>query len=99
MIVAHALTESTVDDATVGMDLIGASAGDVASVTADAAYDTVAFYEAARARHAQGVVPPTRTARVEAHRLSRRPHFLGGWGQWDVQVGFRRRCVSAPSGW
>ena len=35
----------------------------------------------------------------EAYRLSRRPHFLGGWGLWDVQVGFRRRCVSAPSGW
>jgi hypothetical protein len=36
---------------------------------------------------------------AEAYRLSRRPHFLGGWGLWDVQVGFRRRCVSAPSGW
>lgn len=35
----------------------------------------------------------------EGDRISRRPHFLGGWGQWDVQVGFRRRCVSAPSGW
>ena len=59
VIVAHALTEATVDDATVGIDLIGAAAGDVASVTADAAYDTVAFYEAASARHAQVVVPPT----------------------------------------
>ena len=64
VIVAHALTEATVDDATVGIDLIGAAAGDVASVTADAAYDTVAFYEAASARHAQVVVPPTRTAKV-----------------------------------
>jgi hypothetical protein len=35
----------------------------------------------------------------EAYRDSRRPHFLGGWGLWDVQVGSRRRCVSAPSGW
>ena len=35
----------------------------------------------------------------EAYRVSRRPHFLGGWGLWDVQVGFRRRCVSAPFGW
>ncbi len=39
------------------------------------------------------------TQRYEAYRVSRRPHFLGGWGLWDVQVGFRRRCVSAPSGW
>ena len=43
MIVAHALTESTVDDATVGIDLIGAAAGGIASVMGDAAYDTVAF--------------------------------------------------------
>ena len=35
----------------------------------------------------------------EAYRDSRRPHFLGGWGLWDVQVGSHRRCVSAPSGW
>ena len=55
VIVAHVLTEATVDDATVGIDLIGAAAGDIASVTADAAYDTVAFYEAAeRAPRAGG---------------------------------------------
>ena len=36
---------------------------------------------------------------IEAYRLLARPHFLGGWGLWDVQVGSRRRCVSAPSGW
>ena len=40
-----------------------------------------------------------RREQTEAYRVSRRPHFLGGWGLWDVQVGFRRRCVSAPSGW
>jgi hypothetical protein len=51
VIVAHALTEATVDDASVGIALIGAAAGPVASVTGDAAYDTVAFYEAASARH------------------------------------------------
>ena len=43
VIVAHALTEVTVDDATVGIELIAAVAGDIASVTADAAYGTVAF--------------------------------------------------------
>jgi hypothetical protein len=37
MIVADALTESTVDDATVGIALVGAAAGDIANVTADAA--------------------------------------------------------------
>ena len=64
VIVAHALTEATVDDATAGIDLIGAAAGDVARVTADAAYGTVAFYQAASARRARVVVPPTKTANV-----------------------------------
>jgi len=36
---------------------------------------------------------------LEAYRVSRRPHFLGGWGLWDVRIGFRRRCVSALFGW
>ena len=40
-----------------------------------------------------------RAARDESYRESRRPHFLGGWGLWDVQVGFPRRCASVPSGW
>ena len=33
VIIAQALTEATVDDATVGIDLMGAAAGDVASVS------------------------------------------------------------------
>jgi hypothetical protein len=58
---------ATVDDGSVGAGLIGTAAGDAASVAADAAYDTVAFHEAARARHAQVVVPPIMTARVSRH--------------------------------
>jgi len=41
---------------------------DVARVTADAAYDTVAFYEAAGCRGATVVVPPDKTARVSRRR-------------------------------
>jgi len=37
VIVAHVLTDATVDDATVGIDLIGEAADDIASVTADGA--------------------------------------------------------------
>ena len=77
LIVVHALTESTVDAASVGIDLIGAAPGGVTSVTADAAYDTVAFYEAASARHAQVVVPPTRTGERVTTRAAlecTRPH-------------------------
>ena len=51
-----------------GIDLIAAVDGDMASVTADAAYDSIAFYDAAGARGAQVVVPPTKTARVSRRR-------------------------------
>ena len=62
-IVAYALTDSTIDDATTGVGLIQAVDDDITRVTADAAYDTVAFYEAAGARGATVVVPPNKTAR------------------------------------
>ena len=68
VIVAQALTEATVDDATTGIHLIDVVAGDLASVTADTAYDTVAIYDAAEARSATVVVPPTKTARVSRRR-------------------------------
>ena len=64
MIIAKALTEATGDDATIGIDLIDMVDGDLASVTGDAAYDTVAFYDVAGTRGATVVVPPTKTARV-----------------------------------
>ena len=48
VIVAHALTEPTVDDATIGIDLIETVDDEIARVTADAAYETVAFYAAAK---------------------------------------------------
>lgn len=46
VIVAQAVTESTADDATTGIDLIDQVDSNIASVTADAAYDTIAFYDA-----------------------------------------------------
>ena len=63
-IVAHILTAATVDDATTGIGLIDALGVDIVRVTADAAYDTIAFYETATARGATVVVPPDKTARV-----------------------------------
>ena len=56
------MTEPTADDATTGMSLIEQADGQLARVTADAAYDTIAFYDAAGARRATVVVPPARTA-------------------------------------
>ena len=68
VIVAGALTEPTVDDATTGIDLIEVVDDEIARVTADAAYDTVAFYEAAGVRGATVVVPPAKTAKVSRRR-------------------------------
>ena len=45
MIVAHALTDATVDDVATAIALINAVDGGLTSVTGDAAYDTIAFYE------------------------------------------------------
>ena len=68
VIVAHMLTEATVDDATTAIGLIEALAADIARVTADAAYDTIAFYATATARGATVVVPPSKTVRVSRRR-------------------------------
>ena len=70
VIVARALTAASVDDATTGITLIEAVDGALGRVTADAAYDTVGFYEAAGARGATVVVPPTSTANVSSTRTA-----------------------------
>jgi hypothetical protein len=64
VIVAQVLTDGNADDAKASLDLIEAIDGSVTSLTADAAYDTIAIYESAGSRGARVVVPPTRTAVV-----------------------------------
>jgi IS5 family transposase len=68
VIVAQVLTDGNADDAVTGLRLIEEVGGDIASFTADAAYDTIAVYDAATARGAKVVVPPTRTAAVSRRR-------------------------------
>ena len=99
MIVAHALTHSQADDATTGSTLIDAVDGDLASVTGDAAYDTVAFYDAASARGADVVVPPTKTSRVSRRRplSSARDRTIKkvkqiGRRQWKKTSGYHRQA-------
>jgi len=99
VIVAHALTEATVDDAVAGIDLVGVAAGGVVSVTGDGAYDTVAFYAAANARHARVVVPPTRTAKVSRRRprSSARDRAIAdvealGRRQWKKASGYHQQA-------
>ena len=78
MIVARALTEASVDDATTGIMPIEAVDGALGQVTVDAASETVGFYEAAGARGATVVVPPTSTAHVSRHgpRSNARDHTI-----------------------
>ncbi len=99
MIVAHALTEATVDDATTGIGLVEALDADIARVTADAAYDTIAFYETAVARGATVVVPPNKTARVSRRgpRSSARDRAINrikkiGRRRWKKEAGYHRQA-------
>jgi IS5 family transposase len=99
VIVAHTLTEATVDDATTGIGLIEALDADIARVTADGAYDTIAFYETAAARGATVVVPPNKTARVSRRRprSSARDRTIRkmkkiGRRRWKKEVGYHRQA-------
>ena len=65
--VSHTLTDATGEDATTALDRRIAVEGHLVRVTADAASDTVAIDETARARGATVVVPPARTATVSGH--------------------------------
>ncbi len=99
VIVAQTLTEGNVDDATTGIRLIEATDGDLNSVTADPAYDTVGFYAAAGARGAAVVVPPTSTANVSRHgpRSSARDRTIVeikeiGRRRWKKLAGYHRQA-------
>ncbi len=97
VIVAHALTEVTVDDATRAIELIRAVGGSLASVTGDAAYDAIAIYEAVGAQGATVVVPPTKTARVSRPRSSARDRTIRkvkriGRRQWKKESGYHRQA-------
>ena len=98
-LVAQALTEPTADDATTGVGLVTGIPGDVASVTADAAYDTIAFYDAGTDRGARVVVPPARTASLSRRtpRSRVRDRTIGrvqalGRRRWQKAAGYHRQA-------
>ena len=99
VIVAQALTEGNADDATTALTLIEAVEGDLASVTGDAAYDTIAFYDAAGARSANVVVPPTKASSVSRRgrrsiardRTIRMVKELGR-RRWKQEAGYQRQA-------
>ena len=99
VIVAQALTDAAVDDASTGIDLIETIASSARTVTADAAYDTLAFYETANTRGTTVVVPPAKTAKLSRRnpRSSARDGTISriskiGRRRWKKEVGYHRQA-------
>ena len=99
VIVAQALTDSAVDDASTGIGLIETVANSARTVTADAAYDTLAFYGTANTRGTTVVVPPAKTAKLSRRnpRSSARDGTIRriskiGRRRWKKEVGYHRQA-------
>ena len=100
VIVAEVLTDGNADDAKTALNLIDEVEGDIASFTADAAYDTIAIYDAAAARGAKVVVPPMKTAtrsRRRRPRSSARNRTIMrmkeiGRRRWKKESGYHRQA-------
>ena len=99
VIVAQALTDAAVDDASTGIDLIETIASSARTVTADAAYDTLAFYETANTRGTTVVVPPAKTAKLSRRnpRSSARDGTIRRISKirrrrWKKEVGYHRQA-------
>ena len=96
VIVAQALTASAVDDASTGLDLIETIASSARTVTADAAYDTLAFYETANTRGTTVVVPPAKTAKLSRRNPRGRALAMGrseGSARLGAVDGRRRSAI------
>jgi hypothetical protein len=99
-IAAQALTHGSTDDAKTALDLIDVIADDIASFTADAAYDTLAIYDASAERQAKVVVPPSKSATRSRQRRSRssaRDRTIMrvkeiGRRQWKKESGYHRQA-------
>ena len=84
VIVAQALTDSAVDDASTGIDLIATIASSARTVTADAAYNTLAFYETAKLSR--------RNPRSSARDGTIRRISKIGRRRWKKEVGYHRQA-------
>ena len=97
-IVAQVLTDSRVDDGTVGVEIIDDVGDRIQSVTADAAYDTRPIYDASHRQGAEVVVPPSKAASTSArrrrskarNRTVRRVKEVGQ-RRWKKESGYHRQ--------
>ncbi len=95
-IVAEVLTDGNADDPNTGLDLLHDIEDDIASFTADAAYDTIAIYEAAAGRGAKVIVPPRKTATRSRQpgardRTVKRVRKVGR-RQWKKESGYHQQA-------
>ncbi|MFT6082026.1 MAG: hypothetical protein ACJAQZ_004102 [Planctomycetota bacterium] len=97
VIVGQVLTDANVDDANVGVDLVGSVPGKVSRVTGDGAYDSRALYDAASSRGAKVVVPPVKAAQIGGRgsrwrdRVIRRIRKVGR-RQWRKESGYHQQA-------
>jgi transposase len=94
-IVAEVLTNGNADDARAALGLMN-EMDDVASFTADAAYDTTAIYDAAVASGAKVIVPPRKTA-TKSKRSTTRDRTVRrvrkvGRRQWKKESGYHQQA-------
>jgi len=100
MIVAEILTDGDVNDAKTALALIDNVEGDIETLTADAAYDTIAIYDTAAARRIEVVIPPSKSATRSRQRrfwTSARDHTIMrvrevGRRQWKKESGYHRQA-------
>ena len=100
MIVAGILTDGNTNDSKTALDLIDSIEGEIESLTADAAYDTLAIYDASAARGGEVIVPPSKSATRSRQRRSRssaRDRTIlrikeVGRRQWKKESGYHRQA-------
>jgi IS5 family transposase len=95
VIIAEVLTDGNADDARTALGLID-EMDDVASFTADAAYDTISIYDAAAERGAKVIVPPrisaTRSTRSGARDRTVRRVRKVGRRRWKKESGYHQQA-------
>ena len=98
VIVTQELTDSTSDDASTALRLLDEVKDDIKSFTGDAAYDTLAIYDAAGSPGARVVVPPFKSAVVSKRgprsrardRTIKRINKVGR-RRWKKESGYHRQ--------
>ena len=99
-IVSHVLTDGSADNAKTRLEVIDVVAGEIQTITGDAAYDAMAVYDAGACRGAKVIVPPVRTAAVPKRgrrspfrdRTIRRVNKVGR-RQWKKESGYHRQAT------